>query len=96
MGQSSNSHLVVYDISVDRERRKVADVMEEFGFRVQRSAFEVRLDRASLARLRQRLTALELKSGFILIYRVDDAVPREDVGIMPQQPLSDDHHAMIG
>ena len=51
-------YLVVYDISKDRLRTKLAKVLEAFGARVQGSVFEVRLPESRLPELRSALSAL--------------------------------------
>jgi CRISPR-associated protein Cas2 len=38
-------YVVTYDISDDQRRVKVAEILEDFGDRVQRSVFEMELDR---------------------------------------------------
>ncbi|EAX49041.1 CRISPR-associated protein Cas2 [Thermosinus carboxydivorans Nor1] len=43
--------LVIYDIIDDKRRRKMAKLLEAFGFRVQKSAFECMLDRRRYDRL---------------------------------------------
>lgn len=40
-----------YDVSEDRRRRKIADVLEDAAVRVQQSVFEARLDQAAAERL---------------------------------------------
>ena len=47
--------LVSYDISNDKNRRKVATIMEGHGFRVQYSVFECDISKAQLATLKRRL-----------------------------------------
>jgi len=43
--------LVIYDIIDNKRRRKMAKLLEAFGFRVQKSAFECMLDRRRYDRL---------------------------------------------
>ena len=50
-------YLVTYDIPADRRRNRVADVLQDYGARVQYSVFEVWLDVALSQELRKRLTA---------------------------------------
>lgn len=47
--------VISYDISNDKRRRKVAKMMEGYGFRVQYSVFECELDEKKLQQLQQRL-----------------------------------------
>lgn len=51
-----------YDVSRDRARRRVADVLEDRCVRVQKSVFEARLDRRDAERLARRV-ARELEPG---------------------------------
>jgi CRISPR-associated protein Cas2 len=55
--------VVSYDISSDRRRRKVAQIMEGYGYRVQYSVFEVDLDATKLRELQQRLRPLVSKKA---------------------------------
>lgn len=48
-------YLVTYDISSDKRRKKVADLLEGYGQRVQYSVFECVLSAAKYKELRQRL-----------------------------------------
>jgi CRISPR-associated protein Cas2 len=48
-------YLVIYDISVDKRRKKVSDLLEGYGRRVQFSAFECVLSDRKFEELRSRL-----------------------------------------
>lgn len=50
--------VVSYDISDDKRRRKVAKIMEGYGYRVQYSVFECDLNSKKLAELQKRLKSL--------------------------------------
>jgi CRISPR-associated protein Cas2 len=66
-------YVVAYDIEDDRARARIADVLERFGLRVQKSVFECRLEGKDLDRLIRRLER-ELTAvggaGNIRIYRL--------------------------
>jgi CRISPR-associated protein Cas2 len=66
-------YVVAYDIEDDRARARIANVMERFGLRVQKSVFECRLEGKDLDRLIRRLER-ELTTvggaGNIRIYRL--------------------------
>ncbi len=47
--------VIAYDISSDRARRYVAEILEEIGLRVQESVFEARLSRTQSDGLARRL-----------------------------------------
>jgi CRISPR-associated protein Cas2 len=80
---------VVYDVSDDKERRKVDRVLTGYGFRVQKSVFECRLSRGDKAQLIRQLTALHLKTGSIKIYRVYAGTESVVVGLPVNNPDDD-------
>lgn len=47
--------VVSYDISDDKRRRKVAEIMEGYGYRVQYSVFECDLSKKQMAEMKQAL-----------------------------------------
>ena len=51
-------YIVAYDIANNRRRLKVAKILESWGYRIQESVFQLRLDTDSLARVRSSLAAL--------------------------------------
>ena len=73
----------------------MADVLEGYGVRLQKSAFELRLDRVSRSRLLHELDALELTSGWVSILRLDDAAKRHVAGVVPPNPLAENQHAYV-
>jgi CRISPR-associated protein Cas2 len=66
---------VCYDISCDRERRRVDRILCGYGFRVQRSVFECRLTTADKKRVDQQLQALGVQTGHVKFYRVYAGTP---------------------
>jgi CRISPR-associated endonuclease Cas2 len=80
-------YIATYDISCDRERAKVADVLEGFGVRAQFSVFECRLSRGLKVRLVAALEALDVQSGTIHLYpaRTD----RKPLYLGPQKTTPD-------
>ncbi len=64
-------YAVVYDISSDRERTKVDKVLKGFGFRIQKSVFECRLPKRGKEELIGKLERLQIKTGFVKLYRVE-------------------------
>jgi len=71
---------ICYDVSDDRERRRVDRVLSGYGFRVQRSVFECRLTAADRRRLQTQLDAVALKTGHVKLYRVYGGTPATLVG----------------
>jgi CRISPR-associated protein Cas2 len=71
---------VVYDISDDKERAQVDKLLKGFGFRVQKSVFECTMDRKGKEDLLSKLRSLNLKTGFIKIYRLEYSSNQDTVG----------------
>ena len=86
-------YAAVYDITDDKERRKVDRVLTGYGFRAQKSVFECRLGRGDKAQLTAQLTRLQLKTGTVKLYRVYAGVATVIIG----QPSSgpDDEPAYV-
>jgi CRISPR-associated protein Cas2 len=64
-------YAVVYDITLDKERARVDKVLKGFGFRVQKSVFECRMDKRGRDELVERLRKLDIKTGFVKVYRLE-------------------------
>ena len=79
------TYLVIYDVSDDKERRAVERVVEGFGFRVQKSAFECLITRGQRERLTGRLEALAIITGFIYLYRTAPNARRWAAGCLPEK-----------
>jgi CRISPR-associated protein Cas2 len=72
-----NYFLVVsYDISDDRRRTKVLNLLRDYGRHVQYSVFECRLDQRQVKKMKNRLSLVIDPSDSIRIY----SLCREDVG----------------
>ena len=86
MGSEAPLYAVCYDISDDRERRRVDSTLKEFGFRVQKSVFECRFTRADKARVVGMIESLDLKTGHVRFYRVYAGAKRSVLGEPPAEP----------
>jgi len=75
--------VAVYDVEENRERVRLAKVVEGFGVRVQKSAFEVRLTRSQRESFLERVRELNMKTGWLVLYRVDEAAKRHHAGVLP-------------
>jgi CRISPR-associated protein Cas2 len=75
-----SDYTVVYDITSDAERRRVDRVLKGFGFRVQKSVFECRMDRKARRDLLRELRALRITTGFVKVYRLEYSSRGEVVG----------------
>lgn len=51
-------YIIAYDIADNKRRFHVAKTLESWGYRIQKSVFQLRLDTATLARVRSSLAAL--------------------------------------
>ena len=51
-------YIIAYDIADNKRRLSVAKTLESWGYRIQESVFQLRLDTATLARVRLLLAAL--------------------------------------
>lgn len=74
------TYLVCYDVKEDRERNRVAKVVEAYGLRIQWSVFECRLSRSALVELRRQLEELKLTTGGVVLCRLDDRARRHQIG----------------
>jgi CRISPR-associated protein Cas2 len=88
-------YVIVYDMTANRERHRVSRVLEGFGFRIQKSAFECLLSTRLRAKLRRRLEGLQLSTGFIYMYRVNENAKRIEIGRCPATPFDDSHYAYV-
>lgn len=82
-------YAVVYDITSDRERRRVDRLLKGFGFRIQKSVFECRINRKGKAELIEQLEKLQLKTGFVKIYRLEYSSKSEMVGELSGESLDE-------
>lgn len=57
-GRLVTIYIIAYDIADNKRRLRVAKALESWGYRIQESVFQLRLDTATLARVRARLAAL--------------------------------------
>lgn len=60
--------LVIYDVSDNRRRRRIANLLNRYGTRVQRSAFECIVTETLEARLEKRLSAIIDTTDSVRIY----------------------------
>lgn len=81
--KKAGDYVVVYDISDDNERRKVDKVLKGFGFRVQKSVFECKLDEKVKERLLRRLESLNIQTGFIKLYKLETFIGSKTIGNSP-------------
>jgi len=69
--------VIAYDIADPRRLRRVANVCQDFGVRVQKSVFECWLEQDRFEELWRRLGAvLDRDEDFILAYELDEKAAR--------------------
>ncbi len=64
-----SDYAVIYDISSDRERKKIEKVLKNYGFRIQKSVFECRMNKRTKEELIETLEGLDIETGFVKIYK---------------------------
>src|ERR1043166_7381999 len=64
-------YVVVYDITDNKERGRISKLLKGYGFRIQKSVFECRLNKRLKTELVNAIEKLAVKSGFIKIYRME-------------------------
>jgi CRISPR-associated protein Cas2 len=70
--------LVAYDITDEKRLRRVAQVCEDFGVRVQYSLFECRLEESAFADFwLQLLEVIEEKEDRLVAYKIDARSAKE-------------------
>ena len=92
---ASTFYVACYDVTSDSERDRVTDVLEGYGFRVQKSVFECRLTRSAKEKLLQQLAQLELRTGFVFLYTIGSSARRKGIGTLPSEVNADDRFSII-
>ena len=64
-------YIIAYDIADNKRRLRVAKTLDSWGYRIQESVFQLRLDTATLARVRSSLAVLISESDDVIhIYSI--------------------------
>lgn len=90
-----SDYAVIYDISSDKERNKIDNLLQDFGFRVQKSVFECTLDKRGREELIERLEKLEIKTGFVKIYRLEYSWKECTIGEKKKKSIDDDYAYIV-
>ncbi len=90
-----SSYVVVYDISHDRERSNVNKVLKGYGFRIQKSVFECRLNKRLQSELVKKLEGLELQTGSVRIYKVQYNSKKITIGKKQKDSKDDERYAFV-
>lgn len=80
----TGNYVFAYDISLNTERNRVDKVLKEYGFRVQKSVFECMLSEVDRDNLVKRLQELDLKSGFVKVYKQEYSFKAQVAGVAPE------------
>ncbi|EIC24022.1 CRISPR-associated endonuclease Cas2 [Thiorhodovibrio frisius] len=72
--------LVAYDISSDRERLRLDRLLQGYGFRVQKSVFEVLTNRSGWQRLKREINKLGFTTGHAMMYRLSQEAQTTIIG----------------
>ena len=68
--------LIIYDISSNKRRTKMAKLLESYGFRVQRSAFEAVVSMPEYLKLLKGLTGLLTNRMIMFVFIVLLVIPK--------------------
>ena len=90
-----SEYIVVYDITLARERRKVDKICKGYGRRIQKSVFECALRRRDKKNLIEELNTLDIKTGFVKIYRLEYPSDTPVIGKPPENCPDNDSPAFI-
>ena len=84
MSHRTYRYAIAYDISDDRERGKVDKLLKGWGHRAQKGVFMVMTTRYGLRQLQPELSSLRLRTGNVLIFRL-----QAEVAIVIGTPYAD-------
>lgn len=76
MSRTMKLHILSYDISSDKRRRRVASFIGEEATRIQCSVFEARLSAPALSRLTSQVEAESAESDSLRVYIVGAVADR--------------------
>lgn len=62
--------LIIYDIVDNKRRLKLAKMLQGYGFRIQKSAFEATISKRKYNELIERLPAYAAKTDSIKVYKI--------------------------
>ena len=72
-------YIAAYDISRHSRRARVAEILLEYGRRVQRSVFEIEVDPEELDELRFRIGVLLAKTDLFDLFPIDRRFPKRRI-----------------
>ena len=72
--------LVIYDITNDKRRNRMAKLLKGYGYRFQKSAFECRIDNGRYNRLISGITKIHDEGDLVRVYRLNELVDIKNWG----------------
>lgn len=87
--------LVIYDISNNKKRRSVVKLLNRYGTRVQKSAFECIITEAMAAKLEQKLSVSIDKTDSVRIYRFLSGARVKSFGLETDEIYGADSYLII-
>lgn len=70
---SGKRYLVIYDIESNKARNKIVRLLEAYGWRVQKSAFECYLDDAQLSSIEKSIQKIVSENDSVRIYVIRES-----------------------
>lgn len=77
--------LVIYDISVNKRRNKLVKILEGYGFRVQKSAFEAKLSDRQYHKLLHAIEEFSEEEDNIRVYKINGQGEIHSFGVEPDE-----------
>ncbi|HLP46909.1 MAG TPA: CRISPR-associated endonuclease Cas2 [Candidatus Deferrimicrobium sp.] len=90
-----SDYAIVYDITADGERRRIEKILKNYGFRIQKSVFECRMDKRTKGELIDRLEGLDITTGFVKIYKQEHSWKDCIIGEPKKKSIDDDNVFVI-
>ncbi|MCU0289318.1 MAG: CRISPR-associated endonuclease Cas2 [Acidobacteria bacterium] len=90
-----SDYAIVYDITADGERRRIEKILKNYGFRIQKSVFECRMDKRTKGELIDRLEGLDITTGFVKIYKQEHSWKDCIIGEPKKKGIDDDNAFII-
>ena len=88
-------YAVVYDITSDKERGRVDKVLKGFGFRIQKSVFECRMNKRAKEELIEKLSKLDIQTGFVKVYRLEYSSKKVIIGKKEESDIDEGNAYVI-
>ena len=87
-------HIAAYDIAKDSRRVRVAEILKEYGRRIQRSVFEIEVEPEELDELRFRIGVLLAKTDLYDIFPINRRFPKRRIS-WQRAPYAEDSVIVI-